>query len=194
MADRVLDVTDPVALRALAHPVRLRLLRLVREHGPVTGAQLAERLGESTASVSYHLSVLARHGFVEPDPAPGPTRRHKPWRTTYDRLRMSAEESGVAPLDSPGGAVLATLLADARAEQDAFLAGGLAGTAAEDVADAAVFNLTHLVLTEAEAERLAAEVADVVGRYRSEGRPAAGEGRFAVSFVVVPVVPEEPLP
>jgi DNA-binding transcriptional ArsR family regulator len=195
MADRVLDVTDPVALRALAHPVRLRLLRLVREHGPVTGAQLAERLGESTASVSYHLSVLARHGFVEPDPTPGPTRRHKPWRTTYDRLRMSAEESATAPLDSPGGAVLASLLADSRAEQDAYLAGGLAAAGAEaaQVADAAVFNLSHLVLTEAEAEQLAAEVSDVVGRYRSEGRPAPGEGRFAVSFVVVPVVPEEPL-
>ena len=99
MTDRLLDVRDPLALRALAHPLRVRLLRLVREHRPVTGARLAELVGESTASVSYHLSVLARHGFIEPDPAPGPTRRHKPWRTTFDRLRVSGAERGVPPAD-----------------------------------------------------------------------------------------------
>ena len=69
--DRTLDVADPIRLRALAHPLRLRLLRLLREHQPATGAQLAELTGESTASISYHLATLAKHGFVEHDPAPG---------------------------------------------------------------------------------------------------------------------------
>lgn len=190
MTDRVLDVTDPVALRALAHPVRLRLLRVVRERGPVTGAELAERLGESTASVSYHLSVLARHGFVEPDPTPGPTRRHKPWRTTYDRLRMTSQDEGAVPLESAGGPVLASLLADVRAEQDGFLAGAAVGS---DVADAGVFNLTRLVLSAERAEALAAEVGAVLERYRSEREPRPGEGRFSVSFIAVPVVSKEPL-
>ena len=107
MAERMLDVTDPRALRALAHPVRLRLLQLVREHRPVTNAELAALTGESTANVSYHMSVLVRHGFVEADPEPGATRRHKPWRTTYDRMRMHPGESGSTPLESPGGGVLA---------------------------------------------------------------------------------------
>lgn len=193
MTDRILDVSDPVALRALAHPMRLRLLRLVREHGPVTGAELAAQLGESTASVSYHLSVLARHGFVEPDPTPGATRRHKPWRTTYDQLRMTSDSSsdgGAVPLESPGGPVLASLLADLRAEQDGYLAGAAAGS---DVADSAVFNLTRLVLSAEQAESLAAEVAAVVDRYRGDREPGAGEGRFSVSFVAVPVAAREPL-
>ncbi|MGZ4614304.1 MAG: helix-turn-helix domain-containing protein, partial [Actinomycetes bacterium] len=56
--EHTLDVSDPRALRALAHPLRLQLLRLVREHRPVTGARLAELTGESSASVSYHLSIL----------------------------------------------------------------------------------------------------------------------------------------
>lgn len=189
MADRFLDVSDPTALRALAHPLRVRLLRLVREHRPVTNAELAALVGESTASVSYHLSVLARHGFVEPDPAPGATRRHKPWRTTYDRLRMHSTEVGATPLESPGGGALAAMLADDRAVQDAYLASPSApeGT----VLDAAVFQISRLVLDAEQAEGLASEVSALLERYSREGEPGDGEARFAVTFVAVPLVVEE---
>jgi DNA-binding transcriptional ArsR family regulator len=189
MTERTLDVSDPRALRALAHPLRLRLLQLVREEQPVTNAELAARTGESTASVSYHMSVLARHGFVEADDAPGATRRHKPWRTTYDRMRMHSSAPGSTPLESPGGAVLASLLAGARAEQDAYLTGPTAPE--DDVADAAVFQLTHLVLSAEQAEELSADYAALVDRYRSEGDPGPGEARFSVTFVAVPTQTEE---
>jgi DNA-binding transcriptional ArsR family regulator len=189
VTDRVLDVTDPVSLRALAHPLRLRLLRLVRAHRPVTGAELAALTGESTASVSYHLSVLARHGFIEPDPAPGATRRHRPWRTTFDRMRMSEHDSAGSPLESPGGAVLASLLAGARAEQDAYLAGESAPEGS--VADAAVFQLSRRLLTAAQAETLSAEVTALLDRYRNEGDPGPGEAAFSVTFVAVPTTGQE---
>jgi DNA-binding transcriptional ArsR family regulator len=188
MADRFLDVTDPVALRALAHPLRVRLLRLVREHRPVTNAELAAMVGESTASVSYHLSVLARHGFVEPDPTPGATRRHKPWRTTYDSMRMTSTEVGATPLESPGGGALAAMLADDRSVQDAYLSAPSApeGT----VRDAAIFQISRVVLDAERAEELAAAVSDLIDRYRREGDPGEGEARFAVTFVAVPLVVE----
>jgi DNA-binding transcriptional ArsR family regulator len=188
MAERFLDVTDPVALRALAHPLRVRLLRLVREHRPVTNAELAAMVGESTASVSYHLSVLARHGFVEPDPTPGATRRHKPWRTTYDSMRMTSTEVGATPLESPGGGALAAMLADDRSVQDAYLSAPSApeGT----VRDAAIFQISRVVLDAERAEELAAAVSDLIDRYRREGDPGEGEARFAVTFVAVPLVVE----
>ena len=189
MADRILDVTDPLALRALAHPLRLRLLTLVREQSPVTNAELATVTGESTASVSYHMSVLARHGFVEPDPAAGATRRHKPWRTTYDRMRMNSGEPGRTPLESPGGGVLASMLAGARAEQDSYLAGPTAPEG--DVADAAVFQLAHLVLTAEQAEELSGEYSALLDRYRSDGAPGPGQARFSVTFVAVPAPGQE---
>lgn len=184
MTERLLDVTDPTALRALAHPVRLRLLRLVREHRPVTNAELAVLTGESTASVSYHMSVLATHGFVEPDPSPGATRRHKPWRTTYDRMRMHSDQPGSTPLESPGGAVLAALLADARKEQDTYLSGPSAP--AGSVGDAAAFSLTRLVLTAEQVDELSEAVTAVFDRYRGDELPGPGEARFSVSFVAVP--------
>jgi hypothetical protein len=183
---RTLEVTDPHQLRALAHPLRLRLLRLVREHRPVTGARLAELVGESTASVSYHLSVLAKHGFVEPDPSPAETRRHKPWRTTFDALRITGQETDRPPIETVEGAVLTALLGQTRADQDAYLAGS------EDLSpewlDSATFQLTRLTLTVEELDRMSAEVEAVLTRYRGPDGPDLPEGRarFSVSFVAVP--------
>lgn len=58
---RVLAESD---LRALAHPLRLRLLELLHE-APSTASRLARRVGESSGATSYHLRILARYGFVE---------------------------------------------------------------------------------------------------------------------------------
>jgi DNA-binding transcriptional ArsR family regulator len=182
---RVLEVTDPHRLRALAHPLRLQLLRLIRQHQPVTGALLAQLTGESTASVSYHLSVLHKHGFVEPDPVPGPTRRHKPWRTTYESLRIVSEHSDQPPAETREGAVLGPLLAEARRAQDDYLRGSsqLAG----GWRDVGTFALTDLVLSEPEFDQLAAEVDDVVTRYRDRtAGPGATQARFSVSFIAIP--------
>jgi DNA-binding transcriptional ArsR family regulator len=51
-------------LRALAHPLRLQLLHLLRVEGPSTASQLGRRLGESSGSTSYHLRMLHRVGMI----------------------------------------------------------------------------------------------------------------------------------
>ncbi|MGW2052215.1 ArsR/SmtB family transcription factor [Streptomyces sp. NPDC001858] len=62
---RVLDPErDAAALKALTHPLRIRLLGLLRQDGPATASELAARTGESSASTSYHLRVLAKYAFV----------------------------------------------------------------------------------------------------------------------------------
>jgi len=75
---RILD--DPVAIRALAHPLRLKLHNLVGREGPTTAAQAARALGISQALASHHLRQLAKYGFVEP--ADGGNQRDRPWRVT----------------------------------------------------------------------------------------------------------------
>jgi DNA-binding transcriptional ArsR family regulator len=55
---------DSRTLRGLAHPVRVRLLGLLRLDGPSTATKLGERLGLSSAAVSYHLRQLATYGFI----------------------------------------------------------------------------------------------------------------------------------
>src|SRR5919201_2302722 len=84
MAERdarsVKRMTDPRALRALAHPLRLSLLGLLRSEGPLTATRAGELLGESAASCSFHLRQLAKYGLVEE--AGGGTGRQRPWRAT----------------------------------------------------------------------------------------------------------------
>ena len=55
---------DPTALKALSHPVRLRMLGLLRADGPATASSLALRLGLNSGATSYHLRQLHQHGFV----------------------------------------------------------------------------------------------------------------------------------
>jgi DNA-binding transcriptional ArsR family regulator len=66
-------------MRALAHPIRLRMIALLSADGPASVRALAARTGESTASVSYHLAQLARFGLVE-EAVELRTGRERPWR------------------------------------------------------------------------------------------------------------------
>lgn len=72
------EITDPRMLRAMAHPVRLRLINELGLRGPATATQLAERVGESAANCSWHLRQLAKFGFIEE--AEGGVGRNRPWR------------------------------------------------------------------------------------------------------------------
>lgn len=82
------ELSDPVAMRALAHPLRLTLLRLLSEEGAATATQLSERTGHSVASVAYHLTKLAKYGFIEDDD--GAHGRARPWRARARGIRWSA--------------------------------------------------------------------------------------------------------
>jgi predicted transcriptional regulator len=79
-ARSVKRLTDPRALRALAHPLRLSLLGMLRTEGPLTATQAGEMLGESSASCSFHLRQLAKYGLAEE--AGGGQGRQRPWRAT----------------------------------------------------------------------------------------------------------------
>ena len=63
-----LEISDPRALRALAHPARLSLLQHLVLDGPATATECAEVAGLSPSACSYHLRALARYGFVDEDP------------------------------------------------------------------------------------------------------------------------------
>lgn len=190
---RARQLRDPLAMRALAHPIRLRLLRLVRQRQPVTGAELAEVVGESSASVSYHLGVLARHGFIEPDPAAARSRRHKPWRATYDTETVVGDSTGPIA-ETAEGALLVAMLAEGRREVDAYVARHQ--ELPEPWRETAAFLASSVVLLPAEVDEVAGEVRAVLDRYdRSHsGAVPEGAGRVSVSFIAIPDVPEESAP
>ncbi|WP_432588113.1 helix-turn-helix domain-containing protein [Streptomyces sp. HD1123-B1] len=81
---------DPRSLRGLAHPLRMRLLGALRDYGPATASQLAERLGESSGATSYHLRQLAAHGFVTDDPERG-KGRERWWKAAQRGTRVGSD-------------------------------------------------------------------------------------------------------
>ncbi|MEU8898667.1 helix-turn-helix domain-containing protein [Nocardia sp. NPDC048505] len=85
------EITDSAALRALAHPLRQRILRALAENGPSTSTALGARLGENTGATSYHLRRLAEHGFIEeaPELAKGKERW---WRSPPKDLRYTVTQ------------------------------------------------------------------------------------------------------
>ena len=92
---RLLD--DPLAIRALAHPVRLELLSIVSRAAEMTTADAAREVGISHGLASHHLHQLAKYGFVEQ--VGGRDNRERPWRivhTSYDTPDEPTPESAAA--------------------------------------------------------------------------------------------------
>lgn len=87
MASKVpFRITEPGTMKALAHPLRQRLMveLNVREHARAT--DLAAALGEPANSISFHLRVLARHGFIEEVPELARDKRDRVWRPLVERF------------------------------------------------------------------------------------------------------------
>lgn len=82
----------PEGLRALSHPMRLRMLGLLRVEGPATATTLAQRLGLNTGATSYHLRQLAQHGFIEDDPERG-NARDRWWRAAHSATQANPAEA-----------------------------------------------------------------------------------------------------
>jgi predicted ArsR family transcriptional regulator len=169
----VTRLTDPRALRAYAHPVRMRLIGLLRTEGPLTATRAADLLGESSGTCSFHLRQLAKYGLVEE--AEGGTGREKPWRATttstaWDTTGDSTPEMAAAT------SLLSTVVAEQYFEQLVRWLEARAGEPAE-WQRAAMLGDRLLYVTPAELEELSGRMREMLDEYverdlRPELRPA----------------------
>jgi DNA-binding transcriptional ArsR family regulator len=156
-------VTDVGALRALAHPIRYRLLGHLMALGSQTASQCADAVGESPSNCSYHLRELARYGLVEREaPAPDGDRRDRPWRPVATGLRQGrSTDEGATAVE----AALTRRLVHAGIDLDADLAHRAADAHDDQPADwrAAETMATYgLLVTPAELSTITAAVDAVV--------------------------------
>jgi DNA-binding transcriptional ArsR family regulator len=84
---------DARGMRALAHPVRVRILGELQRHGPSTATRLSPVVGASPSVTSWHLRHLADHGLVRDAPGHG-TGRERWWEATSRGFRLTAEGLG----------------------------------------------------------------------------------------------------
>ncbi|MCX4745691.1 helix-turn-helix domain-containing protein [Kitasatospora sp. NBC_01287] len=87
------ELTDPQAMRALAHPVRLAILEHLRRQGPSTATELAPDVGATPSVTSWHLRHLAGFGLVR-DAEPGPDRRARRWEAVGRGFRFDTGGDG----------------------------------------------------------------------------------------------------
>lgn len=84
------------ALRALAHPLRVRIMQELSNFGPLTSSGLAERLGESSGATSYHLRQLAKHDIIREVEGKG-SARERWWRITPGDTKLGSAASRQTP-------------------------------------------------------------------------------------------------
>ncbi|MFZ3494399.1 ArsR/SmtB family transcription factor [Streptomyces sp. 5.8] len=155
----------PRTLRGLAHPLRVKLLGMLRAEGPATATRLAQAAGVSSGSASYHVRQLAAYGFVEPDPRPA-GGRERWWRAAHQTTRMRT-----ADFEDTESAALAGVYLRSVAD---YYAGQTRDAVAEmhllpaDWREASTTSDFALRLTAGELEALVADLFEVIGKYRRE--------------------------
>ena len=186
MPPRVRTITEPQDLRALAHPLRIRLIGALRLDGPATASALARRFDVSSGLTSYHLRALADRGFVEDDPGHS-GGRERWWRASHDAHEWYVPSAEEDPVEH-AGRIEATRALNLEVAQ-------LYGRWLEKVAAAepdlpetwrgvTQFSDRWLLLTPEQLERLGDEVEQVLERFAAEEGPP-GE-RVGVLFAAFP--------
>lgn len=184
-------ISDPKRLRALSHPLRWKLIDLIDSETTATATRCADVLGESVASCSYHLNMLAKYDFIEE--APGGQGREKPWRLTSRNQSFSGEGMGEEGALAAEAAAEAFLDNEYTVMKDRLRRRGLESdewrTRSTGLSSSTVY------LTAAEAIELREHTMDLIDRYRDrwddpDARPdGARQVRF---FMSVSVAPERP--
>ncbi len=181
-----MELTDPKAMRALAHPMRLAILECLREH-PATATQIADRLGTTPGTASYHLRALARWSFIEE--VGGGVGRERRWAAKHLGVRVAAGSESNPAFQAASSALRGAILQrDAEA-----LADFLQREAGENELwrDDAVFSSFTLSLERPELQKLIGEILKLLAPYqveRREGRrdPDAREVRLVLRAIPAP--------
>lgn len=90
--DAAVTVTNADTLRAMASPIRMRILGTLRVNGEQTVGSISEQLGEAPGAISYHLGQLARVGLVEKVRSPDGDRRKSWWKACQTAVRLGNSE------------------------------------------------------------------------------------------------------
>jgi DNA-binding transcriptional ArsR family regulator len=177
-------VLDARRLRALAHPMRIKIVGLLRIHGPATATTLAQRLGVNTGATSYHLRELAKAGMVEEDESRG-NARDRWWRSVYastflDDTEILAKEPDAALSYLRG-------VAQVNAEEMFRHVEDLPGLPQEWQAASTISDY-GLHLTAEQLTGLLEELVAVLAKYRTDpdAEPPAGTRKVAIQVQAFP--------
>ncbi|MFI6643757.1 ArsR/SmtB family transcription factor [Streptomyces sp. NPDC050504] len=178
-------VTDLGTLKAIGHPLRMRLYRALHIARTATASQLADQVDEAVSLVSYHLRKLADHGLIEQAEQQSADGRERWWQLASRGLTFRDADFS----DSPEKAAVHAAFGRVAFEQrgDLFRSYLDSSQAWGPEWAQAAFSSEYLpALTAAELASLAREMHDLVKKYEAAARAAQeageGEGREQVAL------------
>ncbi|WP_406351481.1 ArsR/SmtB family transcription factor [Streptomyces sp. NBC_00658] len=178
-------ITDVGTLKALGHPLRMKLYRALNVTGAATASQLGEQVDEAPSLVSYHLRKLAEHGLIqEAEPRSG-DGRERWWEPASDGVTVRGVDFRDAPEREAAHLAFTRLFHEERGDNYRRYLDERA-TWPTEWNDAAADAEATLRLTAAELGALQEELLTVIRKYDDQGRAdeAAGatEGRENVAL------------
>ncbi|MCL8023906.1 ArsR/SmtB family transcription factor [Nocardioides bruguierae] len=177
---------DATALRAIAHPVRSRVLAELDAVGPMRAADVAAAIGVPANQASFHLRQLAKYGLVREAPEHARDRRDRVWEIVPGMTDVVVSDASL----QPGGDAVARVFLSAAAAKahrvvDAVFAAEREPGVQRSVTEAAVR------LTKDEAEALGQEIAALVdARVRAHRGQDDGRRTYLLHTMLLPY-PEE---
>lgn len=168
--DRVLDVG---ALRALAHPLRVRIFDILSQLGPQTASSLAEQLGESSGSTSYHLRALAKQDLIREVEGKG-SARERWWERPHGSISMGDPSATRTPAGRAASQIVTTEFYRQRHEQ---LMQFFTDSARREPAETpATLTTANTRLTQPQFEKLSAEIMSLIDAAVDSNRDQEGDG------------------
>jgi DNA-binding transcriptional ArsR family regulator len=186
----VRHVTDSRVLAVLAHPLRRRLMDVLKVYGPATVGLLAERTGQAPANVSHHLKMLAAVDLVVEAPELARDRRERWWRLPDRSVRWSSTDFDADPATRAVAHAASSLNLDRHtALVRAWLAAGDDAQAAWGDGPFSADRWLHL--TPDELAQLGREITELFARWADRAVPDDGRRREPV-FLFAHGVPAQP--
>jgi predicted ArsR family transcriptional regulator len=166
-------ITDPRALRAIAHPLRMDLMYELYSRGSGRAVDLATALGIPANQVSFHLRTLAKYGLIEEAPEEARDRRDRVWRMASEGLSWYSDDLE----DKPGGpAAMRVWRRQSAAWMHEVVEAFNTEPGPDDEDTLRTADDVPMQLTKAEAEQAASEVLEVLQRWTQHGRDRARAG------------------
>ena len=180
-------VHDPRVLRAIAHPVRNRILGELEASGSLRAADIARDLDIPANQASFHLRQLAKYGLVEEAPDEARDKRDRVWKLVGDRvLRLNLRE-----LESePGGKAAVSVWRRTASAWAHLVVERAYGPHEEDDTFRAITD-QPLKLTRDEAKELAGELDGVLLRWAEKTRGRDEARQTYLLFQVIQPYPED---
>lgn len=184
--DEAVTLTDPQAIRALAHPARLSVIDALYAGEVLTATECAERVGVSPSTMSYHLRALEKFGIVR-RAASREDGRQRPWERAGSSLRV---EMGGSADSASGLAATAFLVEESmRTDRERLMreAERAARTGDSKWFEATNYSRTRLLVTAEEARALIDRVDKLFGPYLEDARkrrPADAQSVIASVLIV----------